>query len=301
MSQSKKIIYVSYTYDKEHEELQHTIEEMFNEVVELPVEKRDYELPKKDNITMRLHSWRKVGDYYAGSLVMYTDGSMTTGEKESSSLEKFELPEGKKIVQVTLFLYFPSTKIFSVLYNHHGARYSAIMNYLNFMQFKLGYDPIVYLKPKLILYPDVQQLLSDKSLSLATVSISRDKIPTTQDKSSLFSAFTQLRSYVSDESVIEITVKKRPRSRSDDDILRNQSIFNLLGSDSIEELRCMYEKVSAKFGEELVNILQEKYESSIQTKDYNDPGTHESVQEEMYHNYQTNRELLTKAVSSEAD
>lgn len=96
MSQSKKIIYVSYTYDKEHEELQHTIEEMFNEVVELPVEKRDYELPKKDNITMRLHSWRKVGDYYAGSLVMYTDGSMTTGEKESSSLEKFELPPRKE-------------------------------------------------------------------------------------------------------------------------------------------------------------------------------------------------------------
>ena len=191
MSQSKKIIYVSYTHNKKNDELQHTIEEMFDEIAELPMENRDYELPKKDNVTMRLHSWRKIGDYYAGSLVLYTDGSMTTGEKESSSLEKFELPKGKKIVQVTLFLYFPSTKIFSVLYNHHGARYSAIMNYLNFMQIRLNYDPIVYLKPKLILYPDVQQLLSDKSLSLATVSISRDKIPTTQDKSSQFSALTQ--------------------------------------------------------------------------------------------------------------
>lgn len=169
------------------------------------------------------------------------------------------------------------------------------------MQIRLNYDPIVYLKPKLILYPDVQQLLSDKSLSLATVSISRDKIPTTQDKSSLFSAFTQLRSYVSDESVIEITVKKRPRSRSNDNILRNQSIFNLLGSGDIDELREMYEKVSVKFGEELINVLQEKYESSIQTKDYSDPSTHESVQREMYRNYQTNRELLTKAVNSEAD
>ena len=81
----------------------------------------------------------------------------------------------------------------------------------------------------------------------------------------------------------------------------NQSIFNLLGSGDIDELREMYEKVSAKFGEELINVLQEKYESSIQTKDYSDPSTHESVQEEMYHNYQTNRELLIKAVSSEAD
>ena len=48
MSQSKKIIYVSYTHNKKNDELQHTIEEMFDEIAELPMENRDYELPKKD-------------------------------------------------------------------------------------------------------------------------------------------------------------------------------------------------------------------------------------------------------------
>ena len=41
MSQSKKIIYVSYTHNKKNDELQHTIEEMFDEIAELPMENRD--------------------------------------------------------------------------------------------------------------------------------------------------------------------------------------------------------------------------------------------------------------------
>lgn len=300
MSINKRVIFVSYTHD-EKETLSRPVEDILASIIKLPLRERDYQLPRKEVVAMRLHSWEKKGDYFAGSAVLYTDSAMTTGSEDSESLERFKLPIGKKIVQVTLFLYFPQSKIFSVLYNHSGVRYSAIITYLNIMQQKLGCDPVVYLKPKIIMHPNVHRLIDKKQISLATLAVSRDKIPTLEDKSSLFAGFAYLGRFTSRESVIEVTIKKRPYDRNSGDVLNSNPLFDMVGSNDVDELRNMYEKVSVKVGEEVVNVLQEKYESIIKVDDYSNPDNHGKVHEEMYRNYQANRERLAEATNHELD
>ena len=300
----KKVTYLTYTVKDDIEE-SHSIEDIFDEIFKRDLAFRDHKLPKKEDLVLRLHKWEKKGDYYAGTMVQYSESKITAGNSATPNIEQYSLPDGKRVVNVTLFLYFPADKTFSVIYNHTGARYSAILTYLNVMQGKLGYHPVVYLKPKLLMHPDIQQLISENPVSLATFAVARDKVPTLKDKSSLHAAFTSLEAITANESMYEITIKKIPYSKSSDNVLRssNQKFFDLAGVKDIGEMRDMYEKVSVKIENEIVNVLQENYDSTIEVKDYSDPDTHADVLVAMYRNYtdEDNYKIILKALTSAAD
>lgn len=261
------------------------------EIVAQEFSVKTLELP--DDKTYRLNYFVQNGDYFEGKIVKFRNNNAITGSLDDDELTDFTLDNGKKFTEVTHFIYSPSTDILSFEYNHHGTFYSTFMRYINSIQLRYKADAEMF-KATPLMHPDVlQKISSAEKIKALTIGLPVAKLPDDLDENNLLKGLSY-GSKLGNPGQISLTLTGASRKGDRSPLMSTAELMNALSSNEID--LGMFGKVTVdvatEFGAEVINLLENKIESS---KNWTTPITNDNAErwfDDIRSLYQINRDLL---------